>query len=231
MRNSDPLSGTGSAAPAGPPDAWLRLLQRIDLDVTTLLTHRAMWDDFHKAAAESKLLNEEPDFYFWVRELYGPSQALGIRRMNDSDSKTGSFRRLLQSMANEPQRLTAAWFRSDMEEPLAADMDAKFVVHADPRGLGHLDPQVPLEDLVLLDAVSTGLKRYVDQYVAHADMNPKPGVPVYADLDTALDSHFSLLQKYTFLLKRSTRVIGPAVMQTNWQKVFYAPWLAEAQQT
>lgn len=227
-KSPDTILGAGGA-PAGPPEAWLRLLQRIDQEVTALETNRAMWREFHGIAAASELLQEEPDFYFWVREMYGPAQALGVRRMNDGNSKTGSFRRLLESMADNPQGLTAAWFRSDTEGPLATELAAEFADHADPTGLGHLNPQVPKDDLSALDAASQGLKKYVDQHVAHADLNPKPGIPLYADLDHAIDKLFSLLQKYTFLLRRTSRVLGPAAFQTNWQRVFYAPWLSEPQ--
>jgi hypothetical protein len=216
--------------PAGPPDAWLDVLRRIDQEVTTLLTHRQMWKEFQEVASRSQILEEESDFYFWVMDLYGPSQALGIRKMNDRHSKTGSFKRLLQSMSVEPQRLTAEWFRSETEEPLARELDADFATHADPQGLGHLNPEVPRDDMAALNVISENVKRYVDQHVAHAQLQADAAVPVYSDLDAALDKQFELLQKYTFLLRRSSRVVGPAVMLSNWRRVFYEPWLVENQE-
>lgn len=158
----------------------------------------------------------------WLGHLYFRSQALGVRRMVDGDRRAGSFKRLLHKMTEDCVRLTRGWFiesgagtadvagamdnHQSVAVPATAaeDADTQFTLYADPWRSGHLDSEVPREDLRTLESSCNAIKRYVDQYFTHAQLDPDAETPDLADVDAAIDVLLSLLAKYTLLLRPGT---------------------------
>lgn len=178
----------------GPPADWFVLLDRIEQEVRQLETHRRAWRDVSSAGVLNSSGTSGP---VWIGQLYFRSQAIGVRRMVDGDRRAGSFKRLLHKMTEDCVLLTRGWF---VKSAAAEDADAQFTRYADPWHSGHLDSEVPREDLRTLESSCTGIKRYVDQYVTHAQLNPDAGKPEPATVDDAIDILLSLLAKYTLLL-------------------------------
>lgn len=209
----------------GPPSTWIQLVRRIDDEVTALLSSRETWQTFRDVAALSPVVQAQPYFALWVSDLYGPAQALGVRKIADRDAKSGSLAQLLRKLAAEPEALTREWFIGGCEVAMASQLDETFTRIADPEFTGHLDSSIPANDLTALRKATAKLGKYVNQHVAHAQLVPDADIPTYEDLDSALDFISQLVRKYLLLLTGGDRVHGPAIHQEPWQRVFSEAWL------
>ncbi|GAA5200744.1 hypothetical protein GCM10023346_43540 [Arthrobacter gyeryongensis] len=208
-----------------PPRKWSELISRIDDEVANLLRHRATWHTFLEAAKRSPVAHAQPYFAQWVGELYASTAALGIRKMVDADSRTGSFTQLLTRLAEQPHRVTREWYIGGTQVAIALHLDQTFTRIADPHYQGHLEGAIPSADLAALREASKKVEKYVNEHVAHAQLRPTADLPSYGDVDAALDLHFDLLKKYLLLLTSSDRIEGPPIFQFPWTRVFYEPWL------
>lgn len=203
----------GQAALQQPPADWFILLERTTAEITELLENRRTWlrmtarsteqeTDRHFQIADGwDTAAASPDGQSWLASLYYREAALGIRRMVDGDRRTGSFKRLLQKMAEEPKLLAAEWFLGDSTGERRRELDLAFKAEADTLNFGHLNPTVPRADLAALTGKTAGIKCYVDQHVTHAQLDPHSTMPPPSDVDEALDLLARLLDKYTFLLR------------------------------
>lgn len=189
----------------GPPADWLALLDRIEREVHQLEEHRQAWRKLSDATSPS----DGSSGHAWLGNLYFRSQALGVRRMVDGDRRAGSFKRLLHKMTEDCVRLTRGWY-VESAAGTAEDADAQFTRYADPWRSGHLDSEVPREDLRTLESSCNGIKRYVDQYVTHAQLDPDAMAPDPPDVDAAIDILLALLAKYTLLLRPQPPGAAPA---------------------
>lgn len=213
----------GQAPCQEPPADWFTLLDRITAEITELLENRRIWltitarsteqaahSHFQSADGRGGAAAASPDRQSWLAMLYYRDAALGIRRMVDGDRRTGSFKRLLQKMAEEPRLLAAQWFLGDATGERRRELDLAFKTEADTLKFGHLNPAVPRADLAVLTEKTAGIKCYVDQHITHAQLDPHSDMPTPSDIDAALDLLAQLLDKYTFLL-RPPRAHGVAV--------------------
>jgi hypothetical protein len=208
-----------------PPKPWVRLLNSIDDEVTTLLRHQSTWESFRKAIAHSKVAASNPYFPLWVSELYASTVAIGIRRMVDDDDRTGSFVQLLQKMQAQPQRLSREWFIGGVELPMAQRLDRTFTAYGDPGQTGCFDPAVARNDLESLRTLSQSVRKYANQHVAHAQRTRSADIPTFGDIQAVLDHLLVLTRKYTLLLRQADRIQGPPVIQEPWMRIFTQAWL------
>ncbi|GAB3523684.1 hypothetical protein [Arthrobacter monumenti] len=193
-------AGTTPSRPSSPvpvpPDDWFVLLNRIDVEVRQLQQNRARWEELTSTDQPAGKPAE------WVGGLYIRTQMLGIRRMIDGDRRAGSFKRLLHKMTEATPRLARSWFLENVPAKRAVEADAVFTRLADPWKSGHLDSTVTREDLRALETACTGIKRYVDQHVTHAQLDSDAGLPTAVEVDAALNMLSELLEKYSLLLNR-----------------------------
>jgi hypothetical protein len=203
----------GQAALRQPPADWFVLLARITAEIRELLENRRIWSrmtacsteqetDKHFQGADGRgSAAASPDGQGWLAALYYRDAALGIRRMVDGDRRTGSLKRLLQKMAEEPRALAGEWFLGDATGERRRDLELAFMAEADTLKFGHLNPAVPRADLAALTEKTAGIKCYVDQHITHAQLDPHSAMPTPSDIDAALDLLAQLLDKYTLLLR------------------------------
>lgn len=197
-----------------PPADWFVLLERVTAEIAALLDNRRTWRDLHARGAALESEAPAGTDTSWLAQLYYRDAALGIRRMVDGDRRTGSFKRLLQKMAEEPKFLAEEWFVGGSTGARRADLAAAFREQADPLRFGHLNPAVPRADLAALSGRTAGIKCWVDQHITHAQLDPHSTEPPPSDIDAALDLLAALLGKYTLLLRPGgagpTQPEGPA---------------------
>ncbi|WP_216699291.1 hypothetical protein, partial [Arthrobacter sp. H14] len=112
------------------------------------------------------------------------------------------FKRLLHKMTEATPRLSRSWFLENVPAERTGEADADFTQLADPWKSGHLDSTVTREDLRALEAACTGIKRYVDQHVTHAQLDSDAELPTAVEIDAALNMLSVLLEKYSLLLNR-----------------------------
>ncbi|EMY33192.1 hypothetical protein D477_016095 [Arthrobacter crystallopoietes BAB-32] len=188
------------------------LLERITLEVSGLLENRRIWQDLQArngptyGVARGRPADGHPPEatdrdHDWLVQLYYRDAALGIRRMVDGDRRTGSLKRLLQKMAEDPRLLPETWFLAGSSGSRREELAAAFKERADTLWFGHLNPAVPRADLAELSSATAGIKCWVDQHITHAQLDPHSTQPPPSDIDAALDLLARLLEKYTFLLR------------------------------
>lgn len=234
MNMDTPAAGMRPTSPwkltplkAGPPRPWLALLRRIDDEVTTLARYRETWRVVNDLAQTSSAINEQPYFVGWIAELYGSALALGVRKMVDDDPRAASLFMLLEKIAQRPQKLTRAWYCSGVYEGLVEMMDLGFTRDADPKGIGHIDPDVLHDDQKRLQDAASRVTHYVNQHVAHAQAKQNAPIPTFSDLNSAIDVLNDIFVKYTRLLTRGERVEIAPVFQFPWPRIFERAWTEE----
>lgn len=221
-----------TGGPEPPPADWIVLLDRIEQEVRQLAENRRVWQELSSRTAvkpgsgQGAISGPETEAgsgaegsgsgmedETWIGLLYFRSQALGVRRMVDGDRRAGSFKRLLHKMTEDCRRLTRRWFieaaGGRQGEPgfsgdgvLGEEAGTLFTRYGDPWGSGHLDSEVPRSDLHTLESCCSSIKRYVDQHVTHAQLDPDAVAPPGEDIDAAIDVLLSLLDKYVLLLRQ-----------------------------
>jgi hypothetical protein len=131
--------------------------------------YRKFWRDFVRTAEEADVMPGPPGHIFaFFAACYSTRQAVAIRRLCGSDSREYSFHHLLTEVRDNPG-LT--------EQPTSPSN-----VDADIRSLNA--------------GTLKGVRRYVNQYVAHRQLTPAATVPTFADIHAAIDELGILLQKY-----------------------------------
>jgi len=192
----------GRAGLWGPPQDWFVLLERITLEVSALQQNRRIWQELQALTGPPAGGASPKHHRDWLVELYYRDAALGIRRMVDGDRRTGSLKRLLQKMAEDPKLLSEAWFLAGSSGSRREDLARTFAEQADTLWFGHLNPAVPRADLAALSSATAGIKCWVDQHITHAQLDSHSTQPPPSDIDAALDLLARLVDKYTFLLRR-----------------------------
>jgi AbiU2 len=99
---------------------------------------------------------------------YSTRQSVAIRRLCDSDNRVHSFYHLLCEIRDYPQLTIQGTNRQDVERDIRS-LDA-----------GNL----------------ASVRQYVNQYVAHRQLQPAATIPTFADIHAAIDDIGKLLQKY-----------------------------------
>jgi hypothetical protein len=201
--HTDPAkeNNDGGARLVRPPEDWFVLLERVTAEIAVLLDNRRTWQNLQaRAAALDPQAAAGPEGG-WLAELYYRDAALGIRRMVDGDHRTGSFKRLLQKLAEDPRLVAEEWFLGCSSGARREELAAAFREHADTQRFGHLNPAVPRADLAALSDRTAGIKCWVDQHITHAQLDPHSTQPPPSDIDAALDLLAALLEKYTLLLR------------------------------
>jgi hypothetical protein len=106
------------------------------------------------------------------------------------------------------------WGESDFEEYFGSPIE------------GHINPGIFDADIKSLDSVSTNIKSFVDQRLAHLDKHKPDRVPKLDELESACDTLGNILKKYILLLDAKDYQIAP-VLQHDWKAIFRVPWLRD----
>ncbi|MFF1876510.1 hypothetical protein [Leifsonia sp. NPDC058230] len=208
----------------GPPAVWLKMLERITNEVMVLARYRMTWRTVNDLVDDSAAIQEQPYFVEWISELYATTMALGVRKMADRSSDAASLFILLKQIAEHPDGLTREWYLSDIYEDWGKNFDHAFTRRADPKKLGHIDPDVVLADQRRLVEAADPLRLYVNHHIAHAQAEPKATIPTFRDLHEALDVLNELFLKYELLLTRGNREPFEPVIPFPWQGIFDRAW-------
>ena len=154
--------------------------------------------------------------------------------MDNSQHNTPSFRDLLNDMAKNGERvLTRTRFLETYKEDDRPCDDWLRI------GSEHFEQFAPCAssavlaasfrtDLDALDGAIGRLEEYVNQAVVHPKgevSGTQPEPPSWKDYDSALDTIFDMVKKYSALLHQDGLVsIVPTVLDP-WKRVYTEPWL------
>ena len=161
------------------PERVLEDLNEIRDEVIWLATdHDIYWKVQHEVIqCNARLLMIRSAFFDMLNDSYLYSAAMRVRRLVDKDSRTISLRRFLTELSGYPDLLKGQVREVELAE-LAADSDE-------------------------LDSVTSKVKNYVDQFVAHHDRSPVAKAPINKDLNAAIELLIRLLRKYYGVLAGS----------------------------
>ena len=155
--------------PAPTRQKWHQDLVDLGNDVFTLHLYRRLWRDLVRTAENAGVLPGPPGQMFaFFAATYSTRQAVAIRRLCDSDNRVHSFYHLLCEIRDYPQLTIQGTTRQDVERDIRS-LDA-----------GNL----------------ASVRQYVNQYVAHRQLQPVATIPTFADIHAAIDDLGKLLQKY-----------------------------------
>jgi hypothetical protein len=211
-------------------EKWCRWLDKpIKSGVITLHHHRQIWREIGDIIKKNGNL---PDSVFWQyhRDLYGITQAIGIRRQADLHPDVASLAKLLVEVRDNPDQVTPAFWLSLWED----QDDAAYARRQWDKNYGgdvgdHLDPAMPAADYKELTAAAASAKDYVDKHVAHADQRPvAAGASVtFAQIDGAIDVLGRLFRRYYALFTAADMYTLEPIIQHDWKAIFRVQWLPD----
>jgi hypothetical protein len=215
-------------------EKWRRWVEGdyIQAEILRMNLNRAMLREIFEMAQEADL----PPSYFldYLRELYGTTQAVAIRRQTEVHPRVITLGKLLAEMTEDAHRITrkfycAMWDGNDEHWQRVANesFDERMAGNA---GGNHLDPSIPATDLETLRDKAASVKKFVDEHLAHADRRRDPPGATFDDINAALDTIGEMFAKYyEFLTASGWAMLEPA-MQHNWKVIFTRPWLPDPRQ-
>jgi len=182
----------------------------------------------------SKILEDNgqlPDSYWWkfMRDTYGQTQAIAVRRQRDTYRDVASLGRLLTELQEDASLVTPGFWLGlwniDDDDEYERRYAARQWAETYGGSVGdHLDPAIPTADFDALTAAAADVKNWVDRHVAHADASAVPASVTLTlqDIHDAIDVIGELFQRYYTLFTAASMIKLVPVIQHNWKAVFPA---------
>ena len=154
----------------------LHELREIRNEVIDLATDRDIYWKVQREVIHRnpRLAGSRSAFFDMLNDAYAHSMAMRVRRLIDKNDRTISLRGLLEQLTKYPELLQGQVTEGELAS-----------------------------DVIELDRTTTGVKNYVDQFIAHHDRSPSAEVPIHRELQTATDLLIRLLRKYYAILAGS----------------------------
>jgi hypothetical protein len=212
-------------------EKWRRWIDgQMKPEILTMHLYRDTWQQVQEIIRVNGSL---PDSYWWefMRETYAVTQAVAVRRQIDKHRDVATLGKLISEITEDAALVTRdSWLGLwDQDDPI----DVRFAQRKWDEHFGgsigeHLDPAIPMSDLVALESASNSVKRYVDRHLAHSDTHPIPAadLPTVSDMHEVIDQIGFFYNKYTYLLKAATWGTLVPVMQHDWKAAFRQPWIS-----
>lgn len=212
--------------------SWQNQLVVIDRDIIALTHRRRMFHEIMEIIRSNPRLAATSVVYGWMIDAYVAATTVAVRTQVDTDNRVISFVRLLEDIAAFPNTITRPWFVSRYRTTRTHVAETDFD-RFDPRGLGHVDPEVVQSDLDRLQNEARAVEAYVNNYVAHRNREialgqlATPPRVTWGELDRVIDLLGELLQRYTSLLNQQALVSVELQIGQHWREVFRHPWIEE----
>lgn len=206
---------------------WLRWIEKIDNDITTLFADRAIWRGVQDILRSNSDL---PSSYFtdWMAGGYARSQAVGIRRQATYDrrGRDTSLAALVADIKRHPEVLSRERYvrKYRQGDPFLVKIGHQDFDKLAGKGRSHPTKDQIDRDIKKLQRAAHRIKRYVDTHVAHYDRRPQRKVPTFRGLDEALDALGGVFRKYNSLLRAQARARMEPTFQYDWTVIFTLAW-------
>lgn len=208
---------------------WYRWLDTVNRQVTHLKHLQNVFREVQNIIAANSKLHHPSAFYDLVNECYGTTIAVGIRKLDDHDSRSISFLNLLEDIRRNSQilsrrRYVGLYIRMENSEDMKEIANSYFDDLVGP-GRNHISKSQILKDLRLLKRSTRRIRKYVNKQVAHINRVRLRKLPTYKDLDNALNEIENLAMRYEMILRARSHPGGlTPVIQYNWMKIFEVAW-------
>jgi hypothetical protein len=165
-----------------------------------------------------------------MRDTYGTTQAVAVRRQAVPDPASANLGTMLLQLSDDCQRVT----RDDWVEKWGVEKHfrqlgrEKWDEHFGGAVGEHLDPAIVLADSQRLGASSAGVKRYVDRHLAHSDAKAKPSDAVnLTEVHEAIDVIGHIFSRYYSLFTASSFLHLTPTVPYDWMAVFRTAWMPD----
>jgi hypothetical protein len=173
-------------------ERWKADYETLAADVRTIHRRRIIFNELDdemvcRAAKESGYVVER-----FLRPMYGDAQAVTLRRLNDDDPRTVSFRRLVEEVRLRPSVLSRAhYIETALARLIDPDDDDRRIAnlmfdHIAGAGCDEVPDSVLDGYLTQLGEDFARVQEFVDTNVAHRDRVSGAGL-TWHELDTAID--------------------------------------------
>ncbi len=206
---------------------WEDWIDKIGANLGDELIGQDIFNELSKIVDSNSKIQSPSTFHRWIRRNYIDSVTIRVLRLNDHDQRTISLQRLIKEISENPQVVSRDYFVSRykkwMQDKGVADRDYdKFAKEGDK----FICPKKLNDDIVTLDDVTSVIKPFRDQYVAHFDKNRKiEPLPTFDDIEKALKVIDIIFCKYYMFLKGGGMPTRKPVLQFDWKEPLRYPWI------
>jgi hypothetical protein len=220
-----PPKAVKSPKPDSKVEKWLGWLEeKIRPEVLTIYWRRHVYRTVADITSSRKPHLPASHFFDYLRDTYAITQAVAVRRQAERSSRVISLGTLLAEVAAEPERMTRERFVSQYDADDQGRGDEAFTEHFGGHVADHLDPALVSADIDRLKVESAKVVRYVNRNFAHLDLDPVRELPLFEDLNAAIDVVGEMFKRYVLLLTASGYAQLVPVAQERWEAVFDEPW-------
>lgn len=207
---------------------WEGWLEIIYTDIQELVIRRHIFWEVQKIIRANPRIQKPSSYYTWMGSVYAAAASIGVRRQIDNGRHVVSFYRLLLEIQRKPGVLSRKRYVSLYKEPLieVRVADRHFDRFAG-RGKPHVELRMIKKDIADLTAITSKIKDYANERVAHFGKKGPTVVPTYKDLDECIDFLGNLLKKYWALFSAESIIDLLPTWQYDWKEIFREPWIPE----
>jgi hypothetical protein len=208
-----------------------RELDRVYEEVNGLVWNRHVFWKIQELFRKNKSLHgKSGTFNKWMAHMYTGAMSAGIRRLVDVRKGTISFVRLLNGVKACPSCVSRSEYKARCTNPHLpegyVDRDYDNLIG---KGVDQPDRKTIDDEIAELKRLTTLLKDFVDERVAHTAKDQGVTLPTYQHLDDAIDYLDKLVRRYLHLFRGvAMRSMLPTELY-DWMEVFRYPWIEESE--
>ncbi len=205
-------------------DKWGRWVDGIREDLFALWVNRLAWRQMSDAWRRREPPLPPSLFFEYFHRTYADTQVAGVRRHVDTHAGAAGLCQLLREIAQYPECLSRDFYVSRYQwgsQHLGHSEFEQF----DPNGLGHVDGAIAIADRDELIAVAAPIWEWANKRVAHLDPRDSKDVPLFTDLDGALNLIDEKFRRWNLILTGIDQQ-DPVVVY-DWLAPLREPWILD----
>jgi len=220
---------------------WDKWIDAILSEITKLSIDRYIFWEVQDIINNNPKIQKPSSFYDFLRNIYGVSAVMGVRKQVKIDKDSISLAKLLQEICDNPEILSRtrffAHYKGSTVEKIAKLMRTT-IEEFDSRNFDkfagktgdYVDPKLIRLDFEELKSKANKCEKYADQRVAHFDKRAISNIPTFADLDSCINYLEILMKKYYLLFRASslTRILPESQNEYDWKAIFKEVWIPKS---
>jgi hypothetical protein len=196
---------------------WKRNFAVIRDKAADLWADREIYNEFRDIVTANPKIDTRAEFFHLVGRMYLNIALIAIRRFDDPNLASNSFYNLIEEISDQVSLLDKAWF----VDRFRTASDGEYQFHNHWGGRRHVSKRIVNADLNSLVRLCKRIRKVANKYVAHESRRKLNKPLTFAEVDTAIDGIYELVNRYHALIFNSgygTPMIIPSAY------VFSIPW-------
>ena len=222
-KNVNPKTKKAKKTFKHPRRRWIRWLPRLQEEIRNLYFKNDIFQGICEIIEENANISQPCIIFDWMYHNHIDSMVIGLRKFNDGDNRSTSFRRMLEEIKENNKLINRNNNKGLHSNKNEADSTFdKLVGH----GKDFLSEAQITKDIKTITTTEVRVKKYANKVVAHS--NPKGKIrkyPEYPELIAMLKKIDEIFCKYYCLLTGKHLGDNHAVIDGNWKTVFFEPWI------